>query len=359
MSSFNLSRHRLIPPQMPSADRLSCINISLPFALDNYTGPHYYRDGTCISFYVEHKAREVAEYDINFARQHPVPVKIIPPEKTVRLYPDNHGVTTCTNVFVYLTTFIPTGVTDALDIDEVVTVALTYVNPLLDFYTLATCNFGIGAIARKDIGAFHLFTYLPSDPVGSRILSGMNFVDFDVGESREPDTAAMGEIVTKVQYFNNLDESYKFAFRMYSQAMRAFAADDLRLAAIQAMVCLEGSVLHYIKARMREKKDNFNKIRVSVRAYEESKKDVPFSFMLRSIFPLLVPDDVAFPKDDADACNRLRKKRNEAVHDPTAFNAQGLKEELQAVESLLRFLIANHPKEVTGNPAPMQKGGVT
>jgi hypothetical protein len=103
---------------------------------------------------------------------------------------------------------------------------------------------------------------------------------------------------------------------------------------------------------MREKKDDFNEVRVSVRAYVDSKKSVPFAFMMQSIFPLIVPECVRFPKDATNACDRLRKKRNKAIHEPSKFKAAGLKEELDAVNSLLQFLIANHPKDERRVGAP-------
>jgi hypothetical protein len=50
-----------------------------------------------------------------------------------------------------------------------------------------------------------------------------------------------------------------------------------------------------------------------------------------------------------DACNKLRQKRNAAIHEPATFDGRGIEEELEAVDVLLRFLVASHPK--TGDAA--------
>jgi hypothetical protein len=230
---------------------------------------------------------------------------------------------------------------------------------LLAHYTLATGNFGIRALSVSDVFTLTLFTYQTANPSGTRLLTATAPLIFASGTPRPPDAGTIQEASAKASYFMSLDVHYQAAYRRYAQAMRALHAGDLPLAAIQAMVSLEGALHHYVKACISGKTDSFGNIRLNIANYIKAKKDISLSFVMSALFPLLVPDDVQFPKEAVDACNKLRQKRNNAIHEPADFDGRGIERELQAVDVLLRFLIGNHPRTVdTGGDRPVPNSSV-
>ena len=101
---------------------------------------------------------------------------------------------------------------------------------------------------------------------------------------------------------------------------------------------LEAALSYYIKSQVEKRKDEFEMKRISSQYYKDSKKDPSLSVLLTTLFPLVVPNDVPFPKAEVDACNLLRDVRNDAIHDPANFDSQPVEPGLHAVESLLTFL---------------------
>ncbi len=319
----------------------------LPFALDNYPGPHYFPDHTFVTFDVLVKDKIAAEYALNFGKN-AISITVDAQGRSLRTYPDNHGVTAITQAFIYFKHFIPVGA-QTPDSIKLITLGLEYVNVLLDCYTLATANYGVRSMSVKDVFTMHVFTYKDSYPIGTRQISAMLPVIFAPQLARSPDITTIEALAAQTSHYMSMDVYYKAAYRSYSQAMRALNAGDLPLAAIQAMVSLEGAIHHYVKARITVNKDAYDKVRIKLATFLKSKKDTPLAFIMSSLFPLLVPDDVRFPQEAVDACNKLRQKRNAAIHEPATFDGRGIEEELEAVDVLLRFLVANHPG--TGNTA--------
>jgi hypothetical protein len=98
-------------------------------------------------------------------------------------------------------------------------------------------------------------------------------------------------------------------------------------------------------ARVKERRDSLGEPRVSVAAHEESRKDISFSFLLRSVFPQLLPHDVRFPKEVVDLRDRLWEERNSPIHNPTRFGsdkASEMRQMLRFVGGLRDFLFREH-----------------
>jgi hypothetical protein len=308
--------------------------VPLPFALYGLTGV-VQADSVSVEFLLLNRSLSVAAQLLGFS-------SLRPDIQHIRVIPDNHGVA---NYSVAVLKF-----PEAINLENLSKSKERYrsflnniartLNPIISFYNLAKQNFGVGSVSAQDFNevvAWHEVSTQPGVAYDSvYVLLPDTDLDFQPAD-RTPDSSVKAEI----ERLSRLDPSYRTAFLFYAQARRFFAGGDHVLAAIQAITSLEIALPHFIRGRIEAGKDQFGEQRLKWKDYEDTRKDVPFAFLMLSIFPLLIPD-VRFPREIVTACNTLRKKRNHAVHELQKFTHVE-EQELLSVGDLLDFLVKHHP----------------
>lgn len=315
------------------------IRLELPFALHGMTGTYTIGESCQLSIRVLERPKDVAGYSISLPEMNEA-------VKHMKLDPDNWGYVNFTEAILefkeYRLMALPEGVDPADHEDEILKACTRTLNPLLDWYSLATGNYSVTRISSRDFIRYEGWHTLP--PGGT--LFNHTLVSFPSSNLsfEAPETEGDMELMRRAIAYGKVGDEYSLAYRLYTEAERALRADDVRLAAIQAISSLEVALSHYIGSRIREKGDHFGKLRISMTAYHRAESDLTLSIMLKFLFPLLVPSDVPFPKNQVDACDRLRKSRNYAIHEPLKFDPSPVERDLQAVASLLEFLVAQEER---------------
>jgi hypothetical protein len=319
------------------------IRVELPFAVHGLAG-QLPADEYDVMFQIKERQPEIADLFLGGAG-------VYRGAPHLKLVPDPWGYVNYTEADVVLKRYeeLPgSEQADAVDRSQfLLHQACRILNPILDCYCLASDTFAINRVSPRDFAHVAFAHFIPPIYDACYNITSINLPETELSyepPATEPDSRLVGTY----ERYASLDDTYLLAYRLYAEAQRAYESADAALAAIQAMMAIEVALPYYIKERIKEHTDSFGKARLSLRAYEESRKDISLSFLLRSIFPLLVPTDVEFPKEAVDLCNKLRKRRNDAIHEAAALqdleSSGGMDEMLRAAGALLDFLVKNHPK---------------
>jgi hypothetical protein len=260
----------------------------------------------------------------------------------LKLKPDNWGYVNFTEAFFDFSVFRvlthPRKVEDPESHDRtILRHCAGILNYLLDLYSLSTENYAVGRVSPKNFVSYVAWHTLPPEETHfnhTTVYFPSSALSFEAPEI-EGDLEQMQRAVD----FGKLKKEYVLAYRLYAEARRAFEAEDTQFAAIQGIASLEAALSYYVRTQVEERKDKFEMKRISVQYYKDSEKDLTLALLLKILFPLVAPNDVPFPKAEVDACNLLRKARNDAIHDPANFDSKSVESGLHAVESLLAFLI--------------------
>jgi len=317
--------------------------LELPFALHGVTGT-YTIDQTCVvTIQIVERPKDVAGYHLG------LPV-VSDSVEHMRLQPDTWGHVNFTSailsfhgyrVIVRPEDLEPNEKSDHYD--QILSACTETLNPFLDWYSLATGNYAVMRVSAKDFVRFEAWHTLP--PQAPRW--NHTFVHFPTSQLsfEAPETEGDMELMNQLIAYGKLGDQYSLAFRLYAEAKRALQANDARLAAIQGISSVEVALAHYIESTIRENRDRLaeagllEELRISRTGYDECAQNLTLQIELKLLFPLLVPTATDFPKDDTDACDRLRKSRNDAIHEPQRFDPRAVEENLPAVERLLRFFV--------------------
>jgi hypothetical protein len=317
------------------------VRLELPFALHGIAGLYIIGESCMLKIAVHERPKGIAGYNIGLP-------EVDKATKHMKLDPDNWGHVNFTEAILEFDSYKPINPPKGIrprDHDyNILKICTGILNQLLDWYSLATENYSITRVSPRDFVRYEAWHTLPPD------LSCFNyaFVHFPTSmlSFEAPGTEGDLELREKVLAFGKVGDEYSLAYRLYAEARRAFLSNDARLAVIQAISSLEVALSFFIRSRVKEDKDSFGKSRISMKAYEDTDKDLTLSIMLKILFPLVVPKDIPFPKDAVDACDRLRKSRNYAIHDPLKFDPSPVERDLWAVEAFLKFLIAQEEHSV-------------
>lgn len=311
------------------------ILLKLPFALHSFTGTYTIGQGIQLGIRIKENPKEVATYNLGRLEARSV--------KNMKLVPDNWGCVNFTEAIFDFAVFRelshPRRVEDPQKHDyEILRNCTAILNNLLDWYSLSTQNYSIKRVSPKDFVFYESWHALPPDETPFNYISvhfSNSALSFEAPE-KEGDL----EVMKKAVSFEELNQEYRLAYRLYIEARRSLESANPQMAAIEAVASLETALSYYIKLRIEAKKDESGMKRIPKNYYEDSKKDISLSIMLKFLFPLLIPREVPFPKNEVDACNHLRKARNYAIHEPAKFDSKQVESGLDAVESLLGFLVS-------------------
>ncbi len=311
------------------------ILLKLPFALHGFTGTYTIGHGIQLGIRIKENPIEVATYNLGQLEARSV--------KNMKLVPDNWGCVNFTNAIFDFPVFRelshPRRVKDTFKHDyEIMKNCTSILNNLLDWYSISTKNYSIRRVSPKDFVFYQSWHSLPPNEMPFNYISAhfsTSAFSFEAPE-KEGDL----ELMKLAESFEAMNQEYKLAYRLYIEARRSLEADNPQMAAIEAVASLETALSYYIKSQIEAKKDESGMKRISKNYYEDSKRDISLSIMLKFLFPLLIPPEVSFPKKELDACNNLRKSRNDAIHEPATFNSKQIESGLDAVEFILGFLVS-------------------
>lgn len=321
--------------------------LELPFALHGMTGT-YTIDASCVvRIQIAERPKDVAGYNIGLPEMNDA-------VKHMKLDPDNGGYVNFTNAILefngYRVIQPPGDIKTSDHYHQILTACTRTLEPFFDWYSLATGNYSVTRVSPKDFVRFEAWHTLP--PKESRW--NHTFVHFPSSNLsfEAPETEGDMKLMREAIAHGKLGDEYSLAYRLYAEARRALSANDERLAAIQAISSLEVALSHYIESRIRENRDQLEELgllkelRISMTGYHECERNLTLQIRLRLLFPLLVPKDVPFPKDEVNRCEGLRTNRNKAIHEPQKFDPSRVEEDLAAVGSLLKFLVAQEARSM-------------
>jgi hypothetical protein len=331
------------------------VNFRLPFFLSGIPDSIRFADGVIHMTGEDHPA-SISAYNIGLA-------DINPKLESLCVTPDNWGYTGHTKATVEFERFVSlsphvdgggqranaadrAGVRARLNsvINSLVAESCRAINAVLDDYALITGNYGVPRISRNDLVRIDIWQSSTQPPVSPEL---RNFI----AVLSPPGTALSIErqqlpsevdVAVELESRSKLDDTYKLAYRSYVQAQRSLMRDDAPSAVIHATTAIEITVNHFIAIMRQQCAQSEPLSRISNSALEDCKDNLTLSLLLQVLLPLAVPAAERYPKEDADACNRLRKMRNVAVHDHGVFDSKyknvDIKGDLLRLKKFLDFL---------------------
>jgi hypothetical protein len=349
--AFGIVRMALNPRKFTPEEESSVtshIRLDLPFAMHGMICSAQYQDFS-MNMSVCERPKEIAGYNIGLS-------EMGPGVKHVRLEPDPWGHVNYNVVRLSINGLRPTEPNTDEDPNSFYTGVLRTVTPIIneyvDWYCLASKTYSCAHVSPQSFVKMELWHSLE----GESKTCNHTFVHFPNAKFsfRPPDTEGNDVLLDKIKRYQKLDSAYSLACRLFAGAMRELADFAYALAAIQGINTLEMALGHYIKTWLECTKDQSAVQRIPLKTYGDLEREIGVAMELKILFPLLLPPSIPYPKDDVDACNELRKARNDAIHDPVKFeeklrkqdpkiNSQTIATGVIAVGKILKFLINNHP----------------
>ena len=314
-----VNQRQFCPREIPQVH--THVLLELPFALHDMTGTYTIDTRSVVTIQVAERPKDIAGHNIGLQMSEDV--------THLKLDPDNWGHVNFTKATVEFSGYRPIHPPPQADPSDhylqILKACTRTLQPFLDWYSLATDNYSVIRVSPKDFVHFEAWHTLPP----SNLRWNHTFVHFPSSNFSFEAPKEEGDMVLMEGAipYGKLGDEYTLAYRLYAEARRTLAADDARLAAIQAISSLEVALSHYIDQQ------------ISKPAVTVSKKPGTV-FGLLELFRQILPKGVCLPEYEVAACNRLRKNRNNAIHDPDKFDPLPVEKDLGAVGSLLSFLVA-------------------
>ncbi len=326
-------------------DLKSGIFVTLPFYINDQVLPNpvQMKDGTRVLIKTVHRGNFKICDEIN-TRLGKTVFSLPKSLEPHYLEPDHFGYSCWTQLHIFLEGLIDV---DTQESGEIVEKFLPTINQFITLYIYLTKEYTTPYMLKSEIQAFQVFDYYLRDGKIVKFPKATYVLPSSSLKLRSNTTQEQKNVYeSTIKNFSRLSAYYSNALFLHMQAMKELEAENLPSSAILGMISLEVVFPHFVRESIKIKKDTFGKKRLSLTAYDESRREISVSFLMKSILPLLVPDDIPYPSEHIDACNSLRKRRNNAIHQPENFSGSKdqIRCELNSVDFMIDFLQSIHPQ---------------